>query len=110
MDFKSGFGSNEKGNTNRLLLVGSIYKNIEVEDYQCMIFVRSTENNHYLTTLKNSGVWNTSCGVDTYNKIHHFTGFDIHSWIDNNIDWMNDFSPEMRDMVTNNNLQNYLIW
>lgn len=39
VDFKSGFGSNEKGNTNRLLLVGSIYKNIEVEDYQCLIFV-----------------------------------------------------------------------
>ena len=110
VDFKSGFGSNEKGNTNRLLLVGSIYKNIEEEDYQCMIFVRSTENNHYLTTLQNSGVWDTSCGVDTYNKIHHFTGFDIHSWIDNNIDWMNDFSSEMQEMVTNNNLQNYLIW
>ena len=30
VDFKSGFGSNEKGNTNRLLLVGSIYKNIEI--------------------------------------------------------------------------------
>lgn len=110
VDFKSGFGSNEKGNTNRLLLVGSIYKNIEEENYQCMIFVRSTENNHYLTTLQNSGVWDTSCGVDTYNKIHSYTGFDIHSWIENNIDWMNDFSPEMRDMVTNNNLQNYLIW
>lgn len=26
VDFKSGFGSNEKGNTNRLLLVGAIYK------------------------------------------------------------------------------------
>lgn len=72
--------------------------------------IRSTENNHYLTTLQNSGVWDTSCGIDTYNKIHHFTGFDIRSWIENNIDWMNDFSPEMRDMVTNNNLQNYLIW
>ncbi|AUO79553.1 hypothetical protein BSP10_150 [Bacillus phage BSP10] len=26
VDFKSGFNSNEKGNTNRLLMVGSIYK------------------------------------------------------------------------------------
>ena len=33
VDFKSGFGSNEKGNTNRLLLVGSIYQNIEEEDF-----------------------------------------------------------------------------
>ena len=110
VDFKSGFGSNEKGNTNRLLLVGSIYQNIEIENYKCLIFVRSTDNNHYLTTLQNSGVWETSCGADTYSKIHHFTGFDIHNWIDQNIDWMNDFAPQMRDAVTRNELQNYLIW
>lgn len=110
VDFKSGFGSNEKGNTNRLLLVGSIYQNIETENYKCLIFVRSTDNNHYLTTLQNSGVWETSCGADTYSKIHHFTGFDIHNWIDQNIDWMNDFAPQMRDAVTRNELQNYLIW
>lgn len=110
VDFKSGFGSNEKGNTNRLLLVGSIYQNIETENYKCLIFVRSTENNHYLTTLQNSGVWETSCGADTYFKICHFTGFDIHHWIDNNIDWMNDFAPQMRETIVHNNLQNYLIW
>ena len=59
VDFKSGFGSNEKGNTNRLLLVGTIYHNIDDEDYQCLLFVRSAENNHYLTTLSSSGVWAT---------------------------------------------------
>ena len=110
VDFKSGFGSNEKGNTNRLLLVGSIYRNIETDDYQCLIFVRSTENNHYLTTLQNSGYWKKSGGLDPYDKIRHYTGFDIHSWIANNIDWMNDFSDEMRNMIVSNNLQNYLIW
>lgn len=110
VDFKSGFGSNEKGNTNRLLLVGSIYQNIEAENYKCLIFVRSTENNHYLTTLQNSGVWETSCGSETYFKIQHFTDFNIHHWIENNIDWMNDFAPQMRETITHNNLQNYLIW
>ena len=110
VDFKSGFGSNEKGNTNRLLLVGSIYQNIETENYKCLIFVRSTENNHYLTTLQNSGIWEISCGIDTYSKIQQFTGFDIHSWIENNINWMRDFSPQMRDSVNRNELQNYLIW
>lgn len=110
VDFKSGFGSNEKGNTNRLLLVGSIYKNIEAEDFHCMIFVRSTENNHYLTTLRNSGVWDTSCGADAYHRIQHYTGFDIHSWIENHVDWLNDFTPEMKETVQNNGLQNYLIW
>jgi len=29
VDLKSGFHSNEKGNTNRLLLVGAIYKNLK---------------------------------------------------------------------------------
>lgn len=110
VDFKSGFGSNEKGNTNRLLLVGSIYQNIETDNYKCLIFVRSTENNHYLTTLQNSGIWDTSCGVNTYSKIQYFTGFDIHNWIENNIEWMNDFAPQMRDTIIRNNLQNYLIW
>lgn len=47
VDFKSGFGSNEKGNTNRLLLVASIYKNLE-ENFNPLIFVRSAENNNYL--------------------------------------------------------------
>ena len=110
VDFKSGFGSNEKGNTNRLLLVGSIYKNIETEDFQCMIFVRQAENNHYLTTLQNSGVWETSCGTTTYQKIQQYTGFNIHLWIEQNIDWMNDFTPEMSEMVIKNKLQSYLIW
>jgi len=110
VDFKSGFGSNEKGNTNRLLLVGSVYQNIETENYKCLIFVRSTENNHYLTTLQNSGVWDTSCGVDTYSKIQHYTGFDIHNWIENNVHWMNDFTSQMRDVIVRNELQSYLIW
>lgn len=58
VDFKSGFGSNEKGNTNRLLLVASIYKNLE-ENYRCLLLVRAEEdrNNNYYQTLKNSGIW-----------------------------------------------------
>lgn len=110
VDFKSGFGSNEKGNTNRLLLVGSIYQNIEAGNYRCLIFVRSTENNHYLTTLQNSGVWDISCGMDTYERIMRFTGYNIHDWIYYNVDWMNDFTPQMRDSILRNGLENYLNW
>lgn len=110
VDFKSGFGSNEKGNTNRLLLVGSIYQNIERENYKCLILVRSTDNNHYLKTLQDSKIWDVSCGDETYSKIRHFTGFDIQRWILENVDWMNDFEPEMRELIIKNNLQNYLIW
>lgn len=109
VDFKSGFGSNEKGNTNRLLLVGTIYKNIS-ENYKCMIFVRSTENNHYLATLKNSGVWDTYQGLDTYQRMQHFTGYNLHDWINRNISWMDDFSEGMRTHINENNLGEYLIW
>lgn len=110
VDFKSGFGSNEKGNTNRLLLVGSIYKNIETENYKCLIFVRSTENNHYLNTLQNSGLWETSCGNSTYTKIEEFTGYDIHNWILQHINWMEDFTEQMRNTIISKELQDYLIW
>lgn len=109
VDFKSGFGSNEKGNTNRLLLVGTIYKNISA-DYKCIIFVRSAENNHYLTTLNNSGVWNTYQGRDTYQQMQQFTGYNLHEWINRNISWMEDFSQEMRTHINENNLGEYLIW
>lgn len=109
VDFKSGFGSNEKGNTNRLLLVASIYKNIE-KDYQCLLFVRAATNNHYFDTLKNSGVWQAYSSIDTYNQINHFTGFDLKTWIENNIDWKNDFKVETFKFLQKNKLTQYLIW
>lgn len=111
VDFKSGFGSNEKGNVNRLLLVGSIYKNILINDnYDCLIFVRSTDNNHYLSTLQNSLIWKVSCGSETYTKIKSYTGYDIEDWINNNVAWMDDFSENMRQTIINNDLQQYIIW
>ncbi len=109
VDFKSGFGSNEKGNTNRLLLVASIYKNIE-EDYQCLLFVRSADNNHYFDTLKNSGVWQAHSSSDTYAQINHFTGFDLKTWIENNVNWENDFKNETFNFLQTNELTQYLIW
>lgn len=110
-DFKSGFSSNEKGNTNRLLLVASIYKILK-EEYKCLIFVRSDEerNNHYLQTLKNSGLWEVYCSGETYKKIYDFTGFNISNWLSNNVDWNNDFTKEMALHIKKNNLTQYLIW
>jgi len=109
VDFKSGFGSNEKGNTNRLLLVASIYQNLE-ENYKCVIFVRSTDNNHYFQTLKNSGIWYAYSGNEAYNKIKEYTDFDIKKWIESNINWENDFKTETIQFLENNNLTQYLIW
>ncbi len=109
VDFKSGFGSNEKGNTNRLLLVASIYQNLE-DNYQPLIFVRSKENNNYFDTLKKSGVWNAYSGDETYEELHKYTGYDIKTWINNNINWSEDLHKEFVDFLNENDLIQYLTW
>ncbi len=111
VDFKSGFGSNEKGNTNRLLLVASIYKNLE-ENYKCLLLVRAEEdrNNNYFQTLKNSKIWEACSGKESYTKIHEHSGFDISSWTEANIDWGNDFRPDTMKYFKNNDLSQYLKW
>jgi hypothetical protein len=111
VDFKSGFNSNEKGNTNRLLMVGSIYKKLD-PSYENIILVRAEEeeNNHYLQTLKNSTVWNVYCGSATYAKIEELTGFPLKTWIDQNIDWDNDLDSETIDYLNRNRLTQYLKW
>lgn len=111
VDFKSGFGSNEKGNTNRLLLVATIYANLE-QDYQCLLLVRSPEdqNNHYFQTLKNSGIWAAHCGDDTYAQIKEFTGFDVRAWIAENVDWKADLSKATVIHLERIGLLKYLVW
>jgi hypothetical protein len=109
VDFKSGFGSNEKGNTNRLLLVATIYQNLE-ENYTCMLFVRAHDNNNYFQTLKNSGIWNAFSGEDAYRQMQEYSGFDIRGWIDANVNWKSDFKPETMAFLEKNNLDQYLIW
>ena len=110
-DFKSGFSSNEKGNTNRLLLVASIYSSLgEME--KTILFVRQPEddNNHYLQTLKNSPYWDVYCANDSYAAIRKFTGFDLRKWLDENADWQNDISVEFREHLQKNDLLKYLTW
>jgi len=111
LDFKSGFGSNEKGNTNRLLLVATIYKNLE-KNYKCILLVRSEEdrNNHYFQTLKNSGIWEAYCGDEAYDKICRFTGYDIGCWVRNNISWIDDLEAGFFEHLKSNDLEQYLIW
>jgi len=111
IDFKSGFGSNEKGNTNRLLMVATIYQNLD-EAYENVLLVRAREdlNNHYFQTLKNSEVWDAYCGEEAYQKIGEYTGFDLKEWISENIDWDNDLLPETVSHLSANNLMGYLEW
>jgi len=109
VDFKSGFGSNEKGNTNRLLLVASIYQNLE-DDYEPLIFVRSEENNNYFNTLKNSGVWSAFSGDETYDELRKYTGYDIKTWITNHINWSDDLKDDFVKHLEDNELIQYLTW
>ncbi len=111
IDFKSGFGSNEKGNTNRLLLVASIYDMID-ENQKCEIYVRATEesNNRYLQTLKNSQLWSVYCGVEGYERMEEHTGFEMKKWINRNISWEDDFDRKTISHLLNNNLGAYLKW
>lgn len=109
VDFKSGFGSNEKGNTNRLLLVASIYQNLS-DNYKCMIFVRADDNNHYFQTLKKSGIWEAFSANEAYNQMKIYSGFDIKGWIDKHINWATDFKVETINYLKQNNLDQYLIW
>lgn len=110
-DFKSGFSSNEKGNTNRLLLVASIYNSLgKIE--KTLLFVRQAEdeNNHYLQTLKKSPYWEVYCADDSYDVMMRFTGFDLRRWLDTNIDWENDISKELYEHLEKHDLLKYLTW
>jgi hypothetical protein len=111
VDYKSGFSSNEKGNTNRLLLVATIYRNLE-ENYRCLLFVRAEEdkNNHYFRTLKNSGIWEAYCGNETYAKIQEYSGFNLKQWIEANINWTTDFKEATMQHLSSNRLDQYLKW
>lgn len=111
VDFKSGFNSNEKGNTNRLLTVGSIYDKI-YSNNKNIILVRAEEdeNNHYLRTLSNSSIWEVYCGENTYNKIAEFTGFDLKTWINENIIWESDLDEVFYQYLIDNDLEKYLRW
>ena len=112
VDFKSGFQSNEKGNTNRLLLVASIYKNIISENNECLLFVRAAEkdNNHYLQTLKHSGIWDVFCGNETYEQINKYSGFNLAEWINTNIQWEEDLDDDTLAHFHENDLVKYLSW
>lgn len=110
-DFKSGFSSNEKGNTNRLLLVASIYNSLGNLE-RTILFVRQSEdeNNHYLQTLKNSPYWEVFCADDCYAAMKTFTGFDMRKWLDKNVNWKKDISIDFREHLEANDLIKYLTW
>jgi len=111
IDFKSGFGSNEKGNMLRLMMVGRAYK-IWDHRTELMLLVRQEENNNYLRVLRRSGLWQVYTGRDTYQKIEEITGADIQSVRNEVIDWPTDLSASFYRYLQNQaaDLTSYLTW
>lgn len=112
VDFKNSFNSNEKGNTQRLIQVGSIYSYLSTptNPIKCVALVRSSANNNYLNKLSNSGYWLVYTGSQTYDFIKVHTQFDIKDFITNNIDWKQDLSKDFYNHLYNQNLLKYLDW
>jgi hypothetical protein len=110
IDFKSGFGSNEKGNTNRLQTIAKLYQTLN-ENYQCLIFVRdSGGGSNYLKQISTSKLWECYIGADCYNKIENLSGYDLKKWINENISWESDMRPSIYDFFKNNYYIKCLEW
>ncbi len=93
IDFKSGFGSNEKGNTLRLLAVGRAYKLYD-PGVSLLFLVRQKQNNNYLNRIRSSKLWEVHTGGDAYEKIDELTGSNISKLRAEMIDFQNDLTGE----------------
>ena len=111
VDFKSGFGSNEKGNTQRLRTVGTAYR-LWNHDTNLILLVRQEENNHYLEALKREGLWKVYCGEEAYSKIDELTGSRIGVVKEQIVDFNSDLSARFwRDLNAHpSDLAGYLRW
>ena len=111
IDFKSGFGSNEKGNTLRLLAVGRAYK-LWNKDTQLFFLVRQEVNNNYLNVIRRSGIWDVRCGLAAYKTIDDLTGSDIAGLRDKIFAFETDLSPEFWRYLSSHlsDLTSYLRW
>lgn len=111
IDFKSGFGSNEKGNTLRLQTVGRAYK-LWNPDTKLLFLVRQEENNNYLNVIKRSGLWDVRCGASAYQTIDELTGSNISLIREEIIDFQNDLSDEFWKELSSHlsDLTGYLNW
>jgi len=68
------------------------------------------QNNHYLQTLKKSGIWDVFCGDETYEQIKIYSGFNLAEWINENIHWREDLDQETINYFEENDLDGYLAW
>ena len=109
IDFKSGFSSNEKGNTFRVLAVGRAYKHWD-PNVNLLFLVRQNENNNYLEMIRRSNLWAVHCGDEAYRKIDELTNAGIAEIRREAIDFQNDLSTGFWNYLDANDLTDYLDW
>jgi hypothetical protein len=111
IDFKSGFGSNEKGNMLRLQTVGNAYR-IWNHQTRLLLLVRQEENNNYLRVLRRLGLWEVHTGAQAYDEISQLTGADMQKIRNSIIDWKSDLSTRLYSYLKNQptDLTSYLTW
>jgi len=111
IDFKSGFGSNEKGNTLRLQTVGRAYK-LWNPNTQLLLLVRQEQNNNYLNVIKRSGLWDVRCGEKAYATIDELTGSNIIVLRKEAINFESDLSKTFWSDLSSHlsDLTSYLQW
>ncbi len=111
IDFKSGFGSNEKGNMLRLQTVGRAYR-VWNQNTRLMLLVRQVENNAYLGVLQRLGLWSVFTGHAAYEQISNITGTDMNLMRRNVVNWREDLSQEFLHHLANQpkDLRPYLDW
>jgi hypothetical protein len=111
IDFKSGFGSNEKGNTLRLQTVGHAYKLWNPET-RLLLLVRQEQNNNYLNVIKRSGLWDVRCGDAAYAAIDELTGSNVQALRSQVIDFQSDLSDAFWNDLSSHlsDLTSYLQW
>ena len=112
IDFKSGFGSNEKGNTERLLRIGRAYRLWNPETRLALLVRQSGRNNRYLDRLAGDGTWEVHCGPAAYEVMREATGADLERLFALVVDFGGDLSSRFwnRLSAAGQDLEHYLEW
>lgn len=107
VDFKGSYGSNEKGNKERLLTVARVYDLLNAhgltqKPYKCILAVRTVEEggHNYLRQLEQSGLWTVKRGNEVYDMVKKYTGCNILNFVnEHKMHIVNDLNKETREYM-----------
>jgi len=111
VDFKSGFGSNEKGNMLRLIAVGRAYR-LWNPSTRLLLLVRQPINNNYLRVIERANLWEVFCGEAAYHEIDRLTGANTIELRRDIIDFEKDLNQSFWNYLKQQptDLTSYLSW